>query len=189
MEWDEIEVTTLVELWDLGQSSGEIARHMGKTRNAVIGKLHRLKRRGHPIKRASSTREQILATAAARRTTAPKRRRRTQDEINDEFAVIQRVRLILVRKGSAAEKPTATPSPYKGLDAWSPLPGIEPLPLLKLTALSCRWPIELANTDDHHFCGAMKIGGPYCLHHASVGRSKEQPRPKSDERFARQYAA
>lgn len=54
MEWNEARVATLKKLWEQGRSASQIAEEMGDvTRNAVIGKAHRLglKSRPSPIRR------------------------------------------------------------------------------------------------------------------------------------------
>lgn len=74
--WDERKITILVEMHDKGHSSSQIGRVLGCSRNAVIGKLHRLGRTGlrqfspklvkakpqsKPIKPKTSTRKQEVA--------------------------------------------------------------------------------------------------------------------------------
>ena len=40
--WTSAEYTRAINLWDLGMSGSEIARELGRTRNSVIGKIHRI---------------------------------------------------------------------------------------------------------------------------------------------------
>ncbi len=56
MPWDENNVTKLRELWDQGLPTAQIGKLLGFTKNAVVGKAHRigLERRPSPIRRASS---------------------------------------------------------------------------------------------------------------------------------------
>ncbi len=51
-EWTPQNITALIALWDEGLPTSEIGRRLGITKNAVIGKVHRLglKKRGSPIK-------------------------------------------------------------------------------------------------------------------------------------------
>lgn len=54
MEWTEARVAILKQLWEQGRSASQIAQEMGDvSRNAVIGKAHRLglKSRPSPIRR------------------------------------------------------------------------------------------------------------------------------------------
>lgn len=41
-EWTDAEIKTLTEMWDDGLAASAISKVMGKTRNAIIGKFHRL---------------------------------------------------------------------------------------------------------------------------------------------------
>lgn len=189
-DWDDDQVNELVRLWDAGGSAGTIAKQLGITKNAVLGKIHRLRKAGHRIKRPSLTRSAIN-TASAAASAARNARRRSRDEINETMGAAARVRLIIAGNGAVIEKPEGKPSPYESVNvtAWQPLPGVQPLPLMRLSVMSCRWPVEIAASDEHHFCGAMKINGPYCLHHARLGKSNVQPTPKSIDRLAKRYAA
>lgn len=42
MEWTPQRISTLIALWDEGISTTEIGRRLGTTKNAVVGKVHRL---------------------------------------------------------------------------------------------------------------------------------------------------
>lgn len=54
MVWTPELITTLQRLWDEGASTAEIGRQLGISKNAVVGKAHRLElsARPSPIKRA-----------------------------------------------------------------------------------------------------------------------------------------
>lgn len=47
-DWDEKTITRLRDLWDEGHATAEIGRRLGTTKNAVIGKAHRLDLPGRP---------------------------------------------------------------------------------------------------------------------------------------------
>ncbi len=67
MAWTDDRIEKLKALWDAGQSASQIAKELGEgvTRNAVIGKAHRLglKSRPSPVKS-----DKVKAKAPARRT-------------------------------------------------------------------------------------------------------------------------
>ncbi|MDQ2804861.1 MAG: GcrA family cell cycle regulator, partial [Pseudomonadota bacterium] len=42
MEWSEDTILRLRALWEEGHSTAEIGRRLGVTKNAVVGKAHRL---------------------------------------------------------------------------------------------------------------------------------------------------
>ena len=48
MDWNDQAISALSALWADGYSTAEIGRRMGITKNAVIGKVHRLKLSGRP---------------------------------------------------------------------------------------------------------------------------------------------
>ena len=55
MPWDEVNVARLRELWDQGLPTAQIGKLIGFTKNAVVGKAHRigLERRPSPIRRTA----------------------------------------------------------------------------------------------------------------------------------------
>ncbi|MDT8870090.1 GcrA family cell cycle regulator [Komagataeibacter rhaeticus] len=55
MEWTEETIARLRDLWQQGLSTAEIGRQLSVTKNAVVGKAHRLglKPRPSPIRRAA----------------------------------------------------------------------------------------------------------------------------------------
>ena len=55
MPWDDDNVLRLKELWDQGLPTAQIGKLLGFTKNAVVGKAHRigLERRPSPIRRTS----------------------------------------------------------------------------------------------------------------------------------------
>ena len=56
MEWTDVTVTRLRQLWSEGHSTAEIGRRLGCSKNAVVGKVHRLDlpARPSPIRPAGS---------------------------------------------------------------------------------------------------------------------------------------
>src|SRR5579871_2699569 len=68
MEWAEDTIVRLRSLWDEGLSTAEIGRRLGVSKNAVVGKAHRLDlpARPSPIRRDGSG-------SSAPRRTAPRR--------------------------------------------------------------------------------------------------------------------
>ena len=55
MSWNESNVARLKELWDQGLPTAQIGKLLGFTKNAVVGKAHRigLERRSSPIRRTA----------------------------------------------------------------------------------------------------------------------------------------
>ena len=61
MDWTDQTIATLRTLWDEGHSTAEIGRRMDTTKNAIVGKAHRLKlsARPSPIRVASPDRSKL----------------------------------------------------------------------------------------------------------------------------------
>jgi len=147
MAWTDDRVETLKKLWADGLSASQIAREMGEgvTRNAIIGKVHRLKLSGRatpsrpPRPRAKPAPKPRLAAAG------------TQPRANPAT----------VRQGA----PVAPPSPPLEPKA---LPNGEFATVLTLTNHICKWPIGDPATPEFRFCGRKsRAGSPYCETHAA----------------------
>ena len=138
--WTPERIERLRNLEAKGHSCSEIADQMGVTRNAVIGKLHRLGiSRGRP------------AGGSAR--SCPPRARRPRQSSRRTF-----LRLML-----SASPPTAG-------DAGAQLNAVhsaQPCSLLDLGHSTCRWPMGNPEAADFAFCGNEAYPGcPYCAGHA-----------------------
>ena len=158
MGWTDERVESLKKLWQDGLSASQIAKQLGGvTRNAVIGKVHRLGLSGRaaPSKPARPT---FKAPRPARpAAAAPAAPRRIQ-----EPAV-------------AAAAPAATlPSPVRHIDE---APGTATV--LTLGAHMCKWPIGDPSSDDFTFCGRRQDEGPYCMEHARVAYQPAQTKKRS----------
>lgn len=143
--WTPEKDSELRRLWDEeGLSSGDIAFVMGTTRNAIIGRANRLE-----LQKRGSTRVQ------------PRIKPRKQRERSVSFKPRHKQFQLL---------PVSLPGDTRFMrgDAWSPLPGTSPVPLIDLEPGMCKWPVS--EDRPHLFCGAA-AHGPYCeYHHAlSVG--------------------
>ena len=66
-EWTDDTIRELRQLWSEGHSTAEIGRRMGVTKNAVVGKAHRLDlpARPSPIRTGGSPRPSSCAAPAA----------------------------------------------------------------------------------------------------------------------------
>lgn len=146
--WTEDRVGALKKLWLEGQSASQIAKQLGGgvTRNAVIGKVHRLGLSGRaaPSQPARATFKTARPRpAAAAPTQAPSAPRRIE-------AVQPR-----------AAQPVA-PTPAQAPE----LPGTATV--LTLGAHMCKWPIGDPSSREFSFCGRRASEGVYCVEHARV---------------------
>lgn len=163
--WTEARIAQLTDLWLAGVSCSKIALEMGGgiSRNAVIGKVHRLKL-PHRI-----TKDAFKPGMVPKKTRGPDHKvRMTKPR---RIALGQPLSLPKIKP--AFEKPSG--------HAWKPLEGVEPVSLIDLEAGQCKWPV----TEDSPFlfCGAASTHGRYCHHHhlwsVGQGTASEQAAIKS----------
>lgn len=158
MSWNDERVETLKKLWSEGLSASQIAGRIGGvTRNAVIGKVHRLGLSGRaPTSRTSASRPRP-------RIAAPRRPAKQR----------------FMQVGSVALRPAfhLDAEPYVSTYEELEIPVAERKSLLDLVESSCRWPIGDLQTQEFHFCNRGKIAGlPYCEFHARRAFQPVQPR-------------
>lgn len=160
--WTEDRVSSLKKLWLEGQSASQIAKALGGgvTRNAVIGKVHRLGLSGR-----------AAPSQPARATFRPTRPRPAAPK--PEYAQPSAPRRI-----EAAEPRPAAPVPSPAPD----LPGTATV--LTLGAHMCKWPIGDPSSAEFSFCGRRASEGVYCVEHARVAY-QPQVRKNSSSELAR----
>jgi len=150
MTWTDDRITTLNQLWSAGFSASQIAQRLGGvTRNAVIGKVHRLGLAG----RATTSRH---LRSRPKHVSKPRCRRAVR---------LRSARPIFLIQGNRAPaKPKVRALPELG-----PAPLI-PSRVQTLTALTCRWPEGDPKTSEFHFCGRRKtqLEIPYCDRHRAI---------------------
>lgn len=154
MSWTDERVEVLKKLWVDGLSASQIAKQLGSvTRNAVIGKVHRLGLAGRatptrPIQRVVRPRPVLVATA-------PK-----PVEIAD-IKPINKVK-------SEAIEGVATPSIVTPIAPKRQSNG-NLIGVLDLGPNMCKWPIGDPTDSDFGFCGAKSHENwPYCEEHGAI---------------------
>ena len=193
MSWTDERVETLKRMWAEGQSASQIAKELGGvTRNAVIGKVHRLglsNRNDEAPEAAAPAPDAKPAAAAAPAAAAPKPAPEPAPEPKPAAAAAPEAR--------PEPEPETTPAVAASnfnrrpiVPAGQPLPPqpsaneISPealasvrevekrackLSLMELTERTCKWPIGDPATDKFWFCGLPSVAGkPYCEAHVGV---------------------
>ena len=162
MTWTDERVELLKKLWADGLSASQIAAELGGvTRNAVIGKVHRLGLSG----RAKSS------SSGAPRPRKPR-------------SHMMRVSRPMSRGSNALALAYDTdPEPEPEL-----IENIIPIgqrrTLLQLNEDTCRRPIGDPSTPDFFFCGGKPLGGlPYCHYHSRVAYQPASDRRKDRRPF------
>lgn len=173
MSWTDDRVEMLKTMWGEGKSASQIAKELGGvTRNAVIGKVHRLglSNRAAPAKTAKekpapkeAVKPKIVPKPAAETATAaPKPAERPVN--------------LPMRKPIITAGQPLPPQPSNSeisAEALATVAEVEKkakkLVLMELTEKTCKWPIGDPATDDFWFCGlGVQQGKPYCEAHNAV---------------------
>lgn len=172
MAWNDERVELLKKLWSEGLSASQIAGRLGGvTRNAVIGKVHRLGLSG----RATTSRMKSHRPRARVAAANPNAQRRIQAQQQQKARFPQAGNPAL----RALYQPEAEPFTSTAEELVIPLK--ERKTIQTLTECSCRWPIGDPQMADFHFCGKTKVAGlPYCEFHAR--RAFQPPQPRRRER-------
>ncbi len=149
MSWTDERVELLKKLWSDGLSASQIAGELGGiTRNAVIGKVHRLGLSGRAKSSSSGTARPRKARASGHmlRVSRPSMRGNTalahayEHDIGPEPELIENIIPIGQRRT-----------------------------ILELTEEPCRWPIGDPGSPDFFFCGGNTLESlPYCAYHSRI---------------------
>ena len=154
MGWTDERVELLKKLWQDGLSASQIAKQLGGvTRNAVIGKVHRLGLSGRaaPSKPARTVfKAPRPARPAPSLPSAPRR---------------------------IAEPNALSSQPSLPVRFVEEEPGLATV--LTLAAHMCKWPIGDPALDSFTFCGRRSGEGPYCQEHNQVAYQPAQAKKKS----------
>ncbi len=168
--WTDERVELLKKLWAEGRSASQIAAEFGGiTRNAVIGKVHRLGLSGRAKAPSASGPRQRKPRAASAFPRAPRP----------------------VSRGNTALATHALPYMEAEVQLESEpevIDNIIPIgqrrTLLQLTEATCRWPIGDPSNPEFFFCGGKTVSGmPYCGYHVRIAYQPAQDR-RRDRRAA-----
>jgi GcrA cell cycle regulator len=164
MSWTPERIEELKKLWDSGHSASEIGKKLGVSKNAVVGKAHRLNlsARPSPIKRGGGgTRRRPAAAqrqAAARAATA-------SPLLNTGAATVAEPAGKAVSQSPFAPPPSRPPMPTRSSRR-------------AMGTQECAWPIGDPGDPDFRFCGEQSVPGkPYCETHcgqAYITKKKDE---------------
>jgi GcrA cell cycle regulator len=169
MSWTEERVELLKKWWAEGLSASQIAGRLGQgiSRNAVIGKVHRLNLSGR---------------AQPQRTAAPRAPRKPREPshpgrpaVPPSLPTAGTAALKPLPREVVAPRPTAPPEPQPlRLIA---LPKGGRITILQLSDKTCKWPIGDPGSEEFCFCGhGPRAGSPYCEYHARLAYQPLQDR-------------
>jgi len=207
MSWTEERIATLTKMWENGATASQIADELGGvSRNAVIGKAHRLglKSRPSPVKANEKKPE---SEAEVKKPVAPPVQAKPRPPVAQKAvdappaedtavepdetpsqplppASESRPRIVSVgpggflRQGPGDQQAPIPPAPPRRLVPARPSPEIATkTSLLDLNERVCRWPMGHPGEPDFHFCGEkVNPGFPYCVQHCGRAYQAQLPR-------------
>ena len=204
MSWTEERIDRLKKMWAEGSTASQIADELGGvSRNAVIGKAHRLglEQRPSPVKAGEEKEKKATAApaaapaarpapkaaapatapAATEAATAPAAAAQPAQARQPRSGEIQ-YRSIgpggFVRQGPGDQQAPIPPAPPRRLVPAKPSPEVaDKTSLLELNDRICKWPMGHPGEPDFHFCGEPSNPGfPYCVQHCGVAYQAQLPR-------------
>jgi len=165
MEWNAEAIDRLRALWAEGHSTAEIGRRMGVSKNAVVGKAHRLNLPARP----SPIRRDVVAAprpGPARRHTLPPLRAALREPL-PPMSVPTQQPMRRLDSVMTAPAPVAVARPISAA----------PRPFPRVGVKSCCWPIGEPGTSGFTFCAAdAMLAKPYCAEHAAIAYVKVRDR-------------
>ena len=171
MNWTDERVELLRKLWSEGLSASQIAAQLGGgSRNAVIGKVHRLK-----------------LSSRGRAAAAPTRTKKASQGASTAKSVVRAAsapRHVTTSIGATAlqaqfeAEPVARQYLRPVEDVVVPIS--RRLQLVQLTERTCKWPNGDPLAEDFHFCGnEAPETGPYCSYHSRIAFQPAAERRRS----------
>jgi GcrA cell cycle regulator len=206
MSWTEERIERLKKMWHDGATASQIADELGGvSRNAVIGKAHRLglEQRPSPVKAgeekeakkpapaaapvptpakagAAAPKAEAEAPAPAPATPAPGHAApRPQRQLTPQELQYRSIGPGgFIRQGPGEQQAPIPPAPPRRLVPAKPSPEVaDKTSLLDLNDRICKWPMGHPGEPDFHFCGEpANPGFPYCVQHCGVAYQAQLPR-------------
>ena len=201
MSWTDERIERLKKMWSEGATASQIADELGGvSRNAVIGKAHRLglDARPSPVKPGDEKEKKAAAPAPAAKASRPQ-----PPEKSAPAAPAAEPRPLPAAATGAPQRPQPDGIQYRSVgpggfirqgpgDTQAPIPPAPPrrlvpakpsaevadkTSLLDLNDRICKWPMGHPGEPDFHFCGQpANPGFPYCVDHCGVAYQAQLPR-------------
>ena len=187
MSWTDERVERLSTLWLGGRSASQIATELGEgvSRNAVIGKVHRLGLSGRAVPPTAEA-----AAPRIRDVPAPEPRVEQAPVAEVPAFVAAPVESPAAAPVAAAEPVSVRPAAPETITFDLPalrakqealIPVTDRVTILELNGSMCRWPIGDPTNAEFRFCGCRAMGTlPYCQDHARVAFQPVADRRRSD---------
>lgn len=170
LTWTEERVERLKTLWQEGKSASFVAAELGGvSRNAVIGKVHRLglSGRGKTQDKGAPARQRPLRAGTPESLAAAPMRTVTDGATALAAAPREAPRAQVRPQPQTVPRPAPQPVARPATTIAAPVS--ERVTIMELRESMCRWPIGDPSSPDFRFCGACSpMGVPYCTEHAQI---------------------
>jgi GcrA cell cycle regulator len=175
MAWTDEIVEQLKQHWIDGKSASQIAGLLGNgvTRNAVIGKVHRLGLAGRAKTPSTSVpRPRRLAPPPVHRVAGPR---------------LSSPAPRMMRGATAFALAPQTLSELESQEEFESvvLPMSLRVTIIELKESMCRWPLGDPATSEFRYCGSPAPSGPYCTYHCGLAYQPAQDRRRDRDRSRR----
>ena len=198
MSWTEERIERLKKMWHGGSTASQIADELGGvSRNAVIGKAHRLglEARPSPVKPGEEKEKPAAAAPAPKPAPVERAAPKPAAPAAENTTPVQPTRAApqrsaaemqyrsigpggFIRQGPGEQQAPIPPAPPRRLVPAKPSPEVaDKTSLLDLNDRICKWPMGHPGEPDFHFCGEQANPGfPYCVAHCGVAYQAQLPR-------------
>jgi len=198
MSWTEERIERLKKMWQEGSTASQIADELGGvSRNAVIGKAHRLglEARPSPVKPGEEKEKPVAAAPAPKPAPVERAAPKAAASAAERPAPAQPARAApqrpqadmqyrsigpggFIRQGPGEQQAPIPPAPPRRLVPAKPSPEVaDKTSLLDLNDRICKWPMGHPGEPDFYFCGEpANPGFPYCVEHCGVAYQAQLPR-------------
>ena len=190
--WDNSILKKLKGLVGKGLSTAEIGKKLGISKNAVVGKLHRMgwnsgagesatEKSKKESGKSSASKPVAKKTAPVKPVKSKKITKSTKVPKNAKVATKAKD----VKKSNAAIKPSVEPKKIVGRPIANRGGNVHQrivqhaLEMANLKPNQCRWPIGDPDSENFHFCGnPVFVGKPYCYEHCKQAYQFTPPKKK-----------
>jgi GcrA cell cycle regulator len=176
MAWTDEIVEQLKQHWTDGKSASQIASLLGNglTRNAIIGKVHRLGLAGRAkTPGANVARPRRLPPPPAHRMAGPQRLASAAPRMmRGATALAIAPQALAEAEEEAAFESVVVPMSLR-------------VTILELKEAMCRWPLGDPSSAEFRYCGSPKTAGPYCAYHGGLAYQPVQERRRDRDRSRR----
>ena len=204
MSWTDERIEALKKMWEAGATASQIAEELGGvSRNAVIGKAHRLglQARPSPVRPNEPAPEPVIVPEPEPEPEAavvePEPLPLVEEEPEEEAEVAPVAAPVVradppvmrsvgpggfLRQAPGEQQAPIAPAPPRRLVPAKPSAEIAgKTSLLDLSDKICKWPLGHPGEPDFHFCGEkVNPGFPYCIQHC--GHAYQAQLPRRDRR-------